>query len=119
MRPNPVDDEYQLTAIVQRGRAGLDDLASEQRERSSVGSLELVAHRLTAIPQPPFRASRIDREAPGDSPLLRGSHGVRDSVHLPPPQLETLHLSVMPCTLCIHHRLQVLTRSVAGSSDRA
>src|ERR1019366_8135628 len=74
-------------------------------------SLEFVAHRFAAVPQPPLRGAGIDREAPSDSPLLRGSHGVRDSIHLPPPQLETFHLSVMPCTLCIHHRLQVLTRS--------
>jgi hypothetical protein len=27
---NAVDDEHQLTTIVQRGRAGLDDLATKQ-----------------------------------------------------------------------------------------
>jgi hypothetical protein len=30
MRPHAVDDEHQLTAIVQRGRAGFDDLAAQQ-----------------------------------------------------------------------------------------
>jgi hypothetical protein len=28
--PDAVDDEHQLTAIVQRGRAGFDDLAAKQ-----------------------------------------------------------------------------------------
>jgi hypothetical protein len=113
MRPNPVDDEYQLTAIVQRGRAGLDDLAAKQRERAAVWSLELIADRFVSVPQATPRRAGEHHEAASDPSLLWCPEAVRDSIHLTTSQLDAvLHLSVMLCTLCIHHYLEVLTRSV-------
>jgi hypothetical protein len=80
--PDAVNDEHQLTAIVQRGRAGFDDLAAKQRQRAAVGSLELIANRLVAVPQSTPRRAGEHHEAAGDPSLLRSPEAVRDSIHL-------------------------------------
>jgi hypothetical protein len=105
-------DKDELSPIVERCGPSFDDLTSEQREWATVRSLELVAHRLVAVPETPLRGAREDRETASDSAQLRRLQAVRNPVHLTTTQLDVLHLSVMVCTLCIHHYLEVLTRSV-------
>src|ERR1700722_4605674 len=105
-------DEDELPAIVERRGPRFDDLSSEQREWATMRPLELVAHRLVAIPEAPLRGAREDGETARDSAELRRLQAVRNPVHLTTTQLDALHLSVMVCTLCIHHYLEVLTRSV-------
>src|SRR5580658_298965 len=105
-------DEDELSTIVERRRPRFDNLTAEQREWATMRPLELVAHRLVAVPESPLRGAGEDRETAGDAAELGGLQAVRNPVHLTTTQLDALHLSVMVCTLCIHHYLEVLTRSV-------
>jgi hypothetical protein len=75
-------DEHQLPALVQRGRAGFDDLGAEQGQRAAVGSMELIADSLAAVPQTTTRRAGEDHQTAGDPALLRGPEAVRDSIHL-------------------------------------
>lgn len=69
---SPVLDQHQLSALVQRGKAGFDDLAAKQRQRTPMGTLELEAHRFLAIPQAtPGRARECDQAS--GHPALLGS----------------------------------------------
>jgi hypothetical protein len=105
-------DEDKLSPIVERRGSRFDDLTAEQRERTAVRPLKLEANRLVAIPETPLGRAREDRETACDSAELGRLQAVRNPVHLTTSQLDVLHLSVMVCTLCIHHYLEVLTRSV-------
>ena len=69
---SPVLDQHQLSALVQRGKAGFDDLAAKQRERTTMGTLKLEAHRFLAVPQAsPGRAR--ERDQTSSHPALLGS----------------------------------------------
>src|SRR3984957_13500750 len=99
-------DEDELPTIVERRGPRFDDLTAEQREWATVRPLEFVAHRLMAVPETPLRGAREDRKTASDSAELRRLQAVRNPVHLTTTQLDVLHLSVMVCTLCIHHYLE-------------
>lgn len=105
-------DKDKLSPVVESRRPRLDDLTAEQRQWTAVGPLKLEAHRLVAVPETAPRCAREHRKTAGDSAELGRLQAVRNPVHLTTSQLDALHLSVMVCTLCIHHYLEVLTRSV-------
>ena len=96
-------DQHQLAALVQRRRPRFHDLIAKQRERAAVRPVEFEADRFTSVPEPPSRCSGEHGKASGDPPVLSSAEAVRDPVHLTTSQLDAPQLSVMFCTLCIHH----------------